>query len=85
LPEQKKIKELSDGGLLLSSHVMHNAQILPLVRYWIPYIKIVSPEYLQDEMENELRHYVGGNENANSTEANESPMSTMLCNGYFYA
>lgn len=60
LPEQKKIKELSDGGLLLSSNVMHNAQILPLVRYWIPYIRIVSPEYLQDEMENELRYYVGG-------------------------
>lgn len=59
LPEQKEIKALDDGGLLLSSHIMHNAQILPLVRFWIPHIRIVSPEYLQDEMENELRHYVG--------------------------
>lgn len=59
LPEQKIIKELSDGGLLLSSHIMHNAQILPLVRFWIPHIRIVNPEYLQGEMENELRDYLG--------------------------
>lgn len=59
LPEQKIIKELSDGGLLLSSHIMHNAQILPLVRFWIPHIRVVNPEYLQGEMENELRDYLG--------------------------
>lgn len=59
LPEQKIIKELSDGGLLLSSQITHAKQILPLVRYWIPHLKIISPERLQDEMEQEVKRYFG--------------------------
>jgi predicted DNA-binding transcriptional regulator YafY len=59
LPEQQVIKKLDDGGLLLSSRITHHTQILPLVRYWIPHLKIVSPEGLQDEMELRLKEYLG--------------------------
>ena len=58
LPEQQIIKKLDDGGLLLSSRITHITQILPLVRYWIPHIKIVNPEEMQDEMEMELKEYL---------------------------
>ena len=58
LPEQQVIKKLDDGGLLLSSRITHHTQILPLVRYWIPHLKIVSPEGLQDVMEQGLKHYL---------------------------
>ena len=58
LPEQQVIKKLDDGGLLLSSRITHITQILPLVRYWIPHLKIVNPEGLQDEMEHELKEYL---------------------------
>ena len=58
LPEQQVIKKLDDGGLLLSSRITHHTQILPLVRYWIPHLKIVSPEGLQDEMEKRLKEYL---------------------------
>ena len=59
LPEQKIIRQLSDGSLLLSSQITHAKQILPLVRYWIPHLKIMSPERLQDEMEQEVKEYFG--------------------------
>ena len=59
LPEQQLIKELEDGGLLLSSNVVNAKQILPLVRYWIPHIKIVSPEGWQAQMVAEIREYLG--------------------------
>ena len=59
LPEQQVIKKLDDGGLLLSSRITHHTQLLPLVRYWIPHLKIVSPEGLQDEMELSLKEYLG--------------------------
>ena len=36
-------KELEDGGLLLSAKVAHGNQVLPIVRYWIPHIRIISP------------------------------------------
>jgi predicted DNA-binding transcriptional regulator YafY len=51
-------KELEDGSLIISAKVGHTHQILPIVRYWIPNIRIVSPEYLQGELENELFKYI---------------------------
>lgn len=58
LPEQQILKELNNGGLLVSSHINHNMQLLPLVRHWIPHVKIVDPEELQQELEIELRKYL---------------------------
>ena len=51
-------KELEDGGLILSAKVGHPNQVLPIVRYWIPHIRIISPEGLQKEMEQEMRDYI---------------------------
>lgn len=51
-------KELADGDLIVSAKVRHLNQILPIVRYWIPHIRIVSPEGLQEEMEQALRGYL---------------------------
>lgn len=59
LPEQQVIKELDDGNLLLSSRITHMTQILPLVRYWIPHLKIVNPVGLQEQIEEELKEYLG--------------------------
>jgi predicted DNA-binding transcriptional regulator YafY len=52
-------KELEDGGLIVSAKVGHPNQVLPIVRYWIPHIRIISPEGLQGEMEGEIRGYLG--------------------------
>lgn len=58
LPEQNIIKLLDDGGLVISSRITHHTQLLPLVRYWIPHIKIVSPKSLQNDVELGLREYL---------------------------
>lgn len=51
-------KELEDGGLIVSAKVGHSNQVLPIVRYWIPHIRIISPEGLQADMEKELKGYL---------------------------
>lgn len=51
-------KELEDGGLIVSARVGHLNQVLPIVRYWIPHIRIISPEGLQAELDQELRSYL---------------------------
>ena len=51
-------KELEDGGLIVSAKVAHPNQILPIVRYWIPRIRIISPESLQSDMEIALAEYL---------------------------
>lgn len=51
-------KELEDGGLIVSAKVGHPNQVLPIVRYWIPHIRVISPEGLQAEMEDEIQAYL---------------------------
>jgi predicted DNA-binding transcriptional regulator YafY len=52
-------KELVDGGLIISAKVGHPNQVLPIVRYWIPHLRIISPEGLQEELEQGLSQYLG--------------------------
>lgn len=58
LPNQTIVKELADGGLLVSTKVSFEEEILKLVRYWIPNVEIVSPSYLQDKLEDGLKEYL---------------------------
>ena len=51
-------KELEDGGLLVSAKVGHLNQILPIIRYWLPHIRVISPESLQQELEQGLTEYL---------------------------
>lgn len=55
---QRIDKELEDGGLIVSGRIAHPNQILPVVRYWIPNVRIISPEPLQAEVERQLRDYL---------------------------
>lgn len=50
--------ELGDGGLIVSAVVGHPNQVVPVVRYWIPHIRIISPDGLQAEMEKGLAEYL---------------------------
>lgn len=51
-------KELVDGGLLISAKVGHPNQVLPIVRYWLPHIRVISPESWQHELEQGLTEYL---------------------------
>ena len=51
-------KELADGGLLLSAKVGHLNQVLPIVRYWLPHIRIVSPDSWQQTLEQGMSDYL---------------------------
>jgi len=57
---QKLDKHLEDGSLLISCRVAHPAQILPTVRYWLPHVRIISPDGWQKELEEEMRAYLDG-------------------------
>ena len=51
-------KELEDGSLILSAKIGHQNQVVPIVRYWIPYIRVISPDGLQDSVDKGLRDYL---------------------------
>ncbi|MCX6075656.1 MAG: WYL domain-containing protein [Campylobacterales bacterium] len=57
LPYQTTIKKTKEK-LTLSTKVSYDEEILKVARYWVPHIKIISPEYLQEKLENGLREYL---------------------------
>lgn len=62
IPHQKIVAESVDGTLMVETTVGHQNQILPIVRYWIPSVRIVSPTAWNDELIHQLADYlnVGG-------------------------
>ena len=58
LPEQHIEQEEETGALTIRCKIRHEKQLLPLVRYWIPHIKIVQPAHLQKKLEQDLQHYL---------------------------
>lgn len=58
LPNQRILSELKDGCLLVESLVVHDTQIMPLVRYWLPHIRIINPEGYQEKLNQQLRDYL---------------------------
>lgn len=55
LPEQQLIKQLEDGCLLLSANINHKQQIIPILKYWLPEIEILSPLELKQSLVHELQ------------------------------
>lgn len=51
-------REAPNGDLVISTLVGHVNEILPIVRYWIPHIRILEPAALQIELESGLKEYL---------------------------
>ena len=54
----KKIIEQTEDKLILSTKVSYDDEIINIVKYWLPYIKIISPSYLQEKLNNTLQEYL---------------------------
>lgn len=59
VPRQSIEDEGIDGSLIVSCQVGHEDQILSIIRYWIPHVRILSPASLQATLERGLVAYVG--------------------------
>lgn len=49
LPQQRQRQD-SDGSLLVTTHINHIDQLLPIVRYWLPHVRIIQPVEWQKEL-----------------------------------
>ena len=57
LPNQIIIEDTQDK-LIVSTKVSFEEEILKIVRYWIPNVKIISPTNLQEKLEATLKEYL---------------------------
>lgn len=58
LPNQALFQTLENGNLQIMSEKVSEQEILALVRYWIPHLKIIEPIGLQDKLEEDLKAYL---------------------------
>ena len=58
LPQQQLIEHQADGSLLLRCQVNHPNQLLPIIRYWIPHVRILEPAWLRQRLRDELTDYL---------------------------
>jgi len=56
LPHQRIIQETNN--LVLATTVSYEDEILKVVRYWMPHIKILKPTYLQESLIKDLKNYI---------------------------
>ena len=54
LPQQQQRAD-ADGSLLVTTHINHPHQLLPVVRYWLPNVRIVKPVQWHEELVAGLR------------------------------
>lgn len=58
IPNQIILKELDDKALLVSCKVSFDEEILKIVRYWIPNVDIISPDYLKEKLDKTLKDFL---------------------------
>lgn len=54
LPQQQQRLD-TDGSLLVTTHINHQQQLLPVVRYWLPHVRILQPLEWHEAVVVELR------------------------------
>ena len=57
LPNYEVVQE-DEHKLIISTEVAYDDEILRVVKYWLPFIKIVEPLNLRKKFENLLRDYL---------------------------
>jgi predicted DNA-binding transcriptional regulator YafY len=58
LKTQKIIKENDDGTLEISVMITHKMEIIPIVKYWMPHIRVLEPRDIIDDIEEDLKRYL---------------------------
>ncbi len=60
-PNQSIIRQLDNGDLLLECNDINEIEVLPIVKYWLPHITIISPSYLDQKIRDLLTEYLQDN------------------------
>lgn len=57
LPNQTVLKHTA-SELIIKTKISYEEEILRIVQYWLPHIKIISPEHLQEKLVQNLQEYL---------------------------
>ncbi|NPA66008.1 MAG: WYL domain-containing protein [Epsilonproteobacteria bacterium] len=58
LPTQKIFSSYEDGSIEFTVTITHEMEILPIIRYWIPHLVILEPQWIKEIIQDELQVYL---------------------------
>ena len=58
LPTQSVETLGQDGTMEFVVKVTHEMEILPLVKYWLPHMRVIEPQWIQDMIDEDLKGYL---------------------------
>jgi len=59
ISKTQKIESLyEDGSMDVSVEITNDMEIIPLVKYWIPYIKVLEPQGIKEVIQKDLEYYL---------------------------
>ncbi|WP_457743245.1 helix-turn-helix transcriptional regulator [Sulfurimonas sp.] len=58
LPTQTVESLNNDGTMEFRVKITHEMEILPIVKYWIPHLRIIEPQWIQDIIDDDLKEYL---------------------------
>jgi len=47
-----------DGSMVVSVAITHDMEIIPIVKYWLPHIRVIEPKRIAEQIEEDLRGYL---------------------------
>jgi predicted DNA-binding transcriptional regulator YafY len=58
LPHQEITQEKSDGSLLIKCRYNHPLEIVPVIKYWIPHVRVNSPTKLLEAVRRDVQLFL---------------------------
>ena len=58
LPTQSTLSISQDGSMEFSIKITHIMEILPIIKYWIPYLFVMEPTFLKKRIKQDLQKYM---------------------------
>ena len=55
---QKILSSFDDGSMDISIMITDDMEIIPIVKYWLPHIRIVKPLSIKEQVEEDIRGYL---------------------------
>lgn len=58
LPTQSIESLGQDGTMEFVVKITHEMEIIPIVKYWLPHIRVIEPQWIQDMIDEDLKEYL---------------------------
>jgi predicted DNA-binding transcriptional regulator YafY len=59
-PTQTILGEDSDGSIELSVTITHAMELIPLIKQWMPHIRVLEPEWLEEKIRQDVKAWLEG-------------------------